>query len=278
MHVRATAQVTLAFVIVASSAALGRAQSSNSAAVGKDSAQSAADPRAAQPERPTVATHAGTVAPGWVEIETGVERDDFHGARVLLTPTVLKFGIVPRVQLEVAGSFQHQSGTLPDYSGIGDVSAALKWRVLEHAPVLGDFALQPSLKLPSGSASNGTGTGTTDVGLLLISSHDWGDYALDVNVGYVRRSGDGTVSPKDATLWTVSSGGPIHESLGWVVELFGYPRTTGPVGVDGTVALLTGPTYTLERWLVLDAGAIVPLTGPQPHAWYAGLTWNIGKL
>src|SRR5207247_3724752 len=29
----------------------------------------APDPHAAQPERPTVATHAGTVAPGWIEIE-----------------------------------------------------------------------------------------------------------------------------------------------------------------------------------------------------------------
>ena len=31
----------------------------------------AKDPHAAQPERPTVATHAGTVARGWFEIETG---------------------------------------------------------------------------------------------------------------------------------------------------------------------------------------------------------------
>ena len=29
------------------------------------------DPRQVQPERPTVATHAGTVAPGYLEIETG---------------------------------------------------------------------------------------------------------------------------------------------------------------------------------------------------------------
>ena len=31
-------------------------------------AQEARDPRAVQPERPTVATHAGTVAPGRLEI------------------------------------------------------------------------------------------------------------------------------------------------------------------------------------------------------------------
>ncbi|HEV7706407.1 MAG TPA: transporter [Gemmatimonadaceae bacterium] len=252
--------------------------SSIASAQSTDSATPPNDPHAAQPERPTVATHAGTVAPGWVEIEAGVERDHEDGAHTLLTPTVLKFGIVPRVQLELGSSFQHLSGTIPDYSGIGDVSAALKWRALEHAPVLGDFALQPSLKLPSGSASHGTGTGTTDVGLLLISSHDWGEYALDINFGYTRRSGDGTQAPKNATLWTVSGGGPVYKSLGWVVEFFGYPRTTGPAGEDGTAALLTGPTFTVAKWLVLDAGAIFPLTGPQPHALYAGLTWNIGKL
>jgi hypothetical protein len=271
MRGRAIAWAVFTLVAIASIAQESQAQRT-------DSASPPDDPHAAQPERPTVATHAGTVAPGWVEIEAGVERDHLDGAHVLFTPTVLKFGIVPRVQLELAGSFQHLSGALPDYSGIGDVSAALKWRVLEHAPVLGDFAVQPSLKLPSGSASHGTGTGTTDVGLLLISSHDWGGYALDLNAGYTHRGGDGSVAPKDATLWTVSAGGPVYHALGVVVEFFGFPRTTGPAGENGTAALLTGPTYAVAKWLVLDAGVIVPLAGPQPRALYAGLTWNIGKL
>ncbi len=264
--------------ICALAAAGAFAASTGTRAQGTDSAAAADDPHAAQPERPTVATHAGTVAPGWVELETGVERDHLDGAHVLLTPTVLKFGIAPRVQLELLGSFQHLSGTLPDYSGIGDVAAALKWHVLEHAPVLGDFAVQPSLKLPAGSESHGTGTGTTDAGLLLISSHGWGEYALDLNLGYTRRSGDGTAAPKNATLWAVSFGGPVYRKLGWVAELFGYPRTTGPAGFEGIVALLTGPSVTIQKWIVLDGGAIVRLTGSQPHVLYAGLTWNIGKL
>lgn len=243
-----------------------------------DSAATPTDSHAAQPERPTVATHAGTVAPGWVELEAGVERDQLDGAHALLTATVLKLGIVPRVQLELLGSFQHLSGSLPAYSGFGDVGAALKWRVLENAPVLGDFALQPSLKLPAGSAQHGTGTGTTDVALLLISSHDWGNYALDLNVGYTRRSGDGTAAPKNATLWAVSFGAAVYAKLGWVAEMYGYPRTSGGAGQNGIVGFLTGPTFTVEKWLVLDAGAILPLTGAQPHALYAGLTWNIGKL
>jgi outer membrane putative beta-barrel porin/alpha-amylase len=254
------------------------ALSSIARAQGTDRSPAPADPHAAQPERPTVATHAGTVAPGWVELEAGMERDDLHGAHTFFTPTVLKLGIAPRVQLELASSFVHLSGSTPEYSGIGDASAAVKWRALEHAPVMGDFALEPSLKLPSGSALHGTGTGTTDVGLLLISSHDLGAYALDVNVGYTRRSGNGSRAPRDATLWTVSGGGPVYESLGWVAEVFGFPGTTGPSGNRGTVAFLTGPAFTVAKWFVVDAGAIVPLTGPQPHSWYAGLTWNVGKL
>ena len=265
---RVVSHAAIALIVLSS---LARAQ-------GADHTPVPEDPHAAQPERPTVATHAGTVAPGWLEIEAGVERDNLRGAHTFFTPTVLKFGIAPRVQLEIASSFVHLSGRTPDYSGIGDVSAALKWRVVEHAPVIGDFALQPSLKLPSGSALNGTGTGTTDTGLLLISSHDWGEYALDLNAGYTRRSGNGSRAPRDATLWTVSSGGPVYKSLGWVAELFGFPGTTGAAGNRGTAAFLTGPTVTVVKWLVLDAGAIIPLAGPQAHAYYAGLTWNIAKL
>jgi len=254
------------------------ASSAGALAQAKDSSASRPDPHTVQPERPTVATHAGTVAPAYVELEAGIERDHLGGAHTFLTPTVLKFGLAPRVQLELIGSFVHLSGSIPDYSGAGDFGAAFKWRVLEHAPVLGNFALQPSVKFPTGSAIHGTGTGTTDVGLLLISSHEIGPLSLDLNYGYVRRSGDGRHAPRDATLWTASGGVPVIGALGWVGEFFGYPGTSGPAGANSTAAFLTGPTFQVRNWLVLDAGVILPLAGPQPHALYAGLTWNFGRL
>ncbi|MBA2684534.1 MAG: transporter [Gemmatimonadaceae bacterium] len=268
---RAISTVALALITLAAGTTLVRAQRADSSMAGRD-------PHAAQPERPTVATPASTVAPGWIELETGVERDRLDGTHAFFTPTLLKVGVAEGIQLDLIGSFQHVAGVAPAYSGVGDASIAVKWRALEKAPVLGDFAVQPSLKLPTGSAAHGTGTGTTDVQLLVISSHDWGDYALDLNAAYTRRSGNGSEAPKNSTLWTVSGGGPVYHALGWVAEFYGYPRTTGPAGEDGIVAFLTGPTFAIEKWIVLDAGFIVPLTGPQPHALYAGLTWNIGKL
>ena len=240
------------------------------------SAQSS-DPHEAQPERPTVATHAGTVAPGWIEIESGGELDSYsdhsHGSGF---PFTLKLGLGSNVQFSVfAGA------VLPPTSStmhLGDLSFGVKWRISDNLPVIGKFALLPSIRLPTGSTASSAGTGTVDGNVLLISDHDIGPVALDINFGYTRRCGNGTATPRNATLWTVSFGGPAVGVLGWVAELYGLPGTFGPAGQAPTTATLFGPTFTLDPWLVLDTGVIVPLAGPQPRAFYFGGVWNINRV
>jgi hypothetical protein len=234
------------------------------------------NPHDAQPERPTVATHAGTVAPGWVEVEAGSEFDRYDdSSRGLLVPVVTKIGLASHAQLSIG--MQGVGAPGADSTGFGDLSVGVKWRVADKAPVLGRFAVLPALKMPTGSDELGRGTGTTDAGLLLISSHDFGPVSLDINVGYTHRSGSGEASPKSSTLWTVSLGGPFEGSLGWCAELYGLPSTSGPAGQDNIVATLFGPTYQVRPSLVLDTGVIVPVTGPQPHAVYFGAVWNVGR-
>jgi hypothetical protein len=236
----------------------------------------AADPHTAQPERPTVATHAGTVAPGWFELESGAEFDHAGGGGYdVALPLFLKFGLARRVQLGLALPF---SAPLGGGIGPGDFGFFLKWRLRDGAGLPGRLAILPGLKLPTGSASAGRGTGTTDASLLLISSHQLGSVELDLNAGITRRSGDGTQAPRTATVWTASFGGPASGSIGWVAEMYGYPKTTGPAGSAGIVALLAGPTLTVRPWLVLDAGGTVALTGPQPTAFFFGITWNGGRF
>jgi hypothetical protein len=239
------------------------------------SAQDAADPRAVQPERPTVATHAGTVAPGFLEIETGIQFDRVAGTTVGTTlPGVFKTGLSQTTQLEITAPFIDQSH---QSIGVGDITASYKWRFAEASP-LGRVAIQPSVKFATGDEAVGYGTGTTDLSLLLITSKSLGPAQMDLNAGYTRRSGDGSVVPTDATVWTASFGGPAARSFGWVLEFFGYPKTTGPAGQENTAAVLLGPTFTARKYLVFDAGFIVPLTGWLPHSTYVGLTWNAGRL
>lgn len=237
-------------------------------------AQDPQDPHSVQPERPTVATHAGTVATGWLEIETGAERDQVDGSQTALsTPTVFKVGVASHAQLSV---FATTARGPRENLGPGDGGVGIKWRLLDGAHVLGDFAVFPAVKFPT--ASGDRGTGTTDGSLLLISSHDLGAVAMDLNVGITRRSGNGVRSPKTASLWTASFGGPAKGRLGWVAEAFGYPATHGPAGSRSTAALLAGPTYLVRKWLAIDAGAIVPVRGPQAHALYAGAVYNAGRI
>ncbi|MDQ2767543.1 MAG: hypothetical protein M3Y30_10345 [Gemmatimonadota bacterium] len=59
MRTRALVRAAITCVAIAGVVREGRAQRADSAAAPND-------PHTAQPERPTVATHAGTVAPGWV--------------------------------------------------------------------------------------------------------------------------------------------------------------------------------------------------------------------
>jgi hypothetical protein len=235
------------------------------------------DPHAVQPQRPTVATHAGTVATGWLEIETGTELDRYADtSRGVVSPVLAKVGLAPRLQLEVQALIVNPAGE--DATGIGDSTIGVKWRLVEGAPAIGNFAILASVKVPSGSADVGTGTDTTDLNLLLISSHKLGPVAMDLNLGYTRRGGDGALAPRNASVWTASFGGPARGWLGWVAELYGYPGTSGPAGADTIVAFLAGPTIAVREWLVLDVGGIVAIAGPQPRALYAGLTYNVGRL
>jgi hypothetical protein len=228
-----------------------------------------------QPERPTVATHSGTVARGWIELEEGGEWDKLPGGhRLFVAPTSLKIGLAQRAQLNFLFNLIVDPALSGGSFATSDLTIGLKYRILDRNPILGAFALLPAVKLPTASLRGGTGT--TDFSLLLISSHQVGQVAVDLNLGATRRTGDGTIAPRTAGVWTASFGFPLDGPLGATVEFFGFRRTTGPAGSKATAALLIGPTFLLREWLALDAGGIIPLTGPQPRALYTGFVWNFG--
>ena len=144
--------------------------------------------------------------------------------------------------------------------------------------MLGDFALLPIVTFPSGSATAGSGTGTIDATLLLLSSRNLGVVHLDMNLGVTWRSGNGSLAPTSASLWRAAFSGTLQGPLAWAVEVHGFPGTTGPAGSGTTIGLFADVGYTVSPSLVLDFGSIVPVNGGQPRSLYAGLTWNAGKL
>jgi hypothetical protein len=242
-------------------------------------AQDVADPRRAMPERPTVATHAYPVAKGIVELETGVQwQRPTPPVGLLSGPTLFKIGLGRKLQLDLAPGWAWVEEAGQRQAWLSDLVVGLKWQLARDLPILADLAVQPALKIPTGSLRRGTGTGTTDVNVLVISSRKVGPVSLDVNVGYTRRSGDGANAPQQSTVWTAAAAIPIRGGLLWAAEVFGYPGTSGPAGYAPIVAFLTGPAFEIRRSVVLDAGFILNITGFGGTAFYAGLTWNMGRL
>jgi hypothetical protein len=206
-------------------------------------AQEATDPRAVQPERPTVATHAHTVAPGYFELESGIEGDRVsQGTRTWFAPNVLKVGLTSHTQLNVStAAFANGVG---QSSGIGDVSVGL--------------------------------SGTRDLSLTAIASYDIHGVAMDLNATYTR-VGAATATPvTSAALWTASFGFPVAGQVSWVAEFFGFPTIDGS-GSTSSAAFLTGPTFLVSPAFNLDAGIITPFRGGLSNALYAGLVWNMGS-
>src|SRR5437870_9766519 len=108
------------------------------ASVGSLSAQgpadsTARDPHAVQPERPTVATHAGTVARGWVELEEGGEWDKASsGERSFFAPTNLKIGLATRAQLNLLVNLIHDRAIPGRSFAASDITIGIKYRIAEN--------------------------------------------------------------------------------------------------------------------------------------------------
>ena len=225
-----------------------------------------------------MATHAYAVAPGYVELEAGFQRQqDGALANRIAIPLLFKIGLGERVQLDLAPGLSRDAQGGRAKSGITDFLVAVKWRLTDDAPLIGAFAVQGTVSLPTGSPESGRGSGKAALNLLAISSHKLGPISLDINAGYTRLGGESEVAPRDSTVWTVSTGFPIAGRIGWVAELYGFPGTSGPNGQPPVVAALTGPTVTMTASIALDAGATFDVSRFGGTAVYGGLTWNIGR-
>jgi hypothetical protein len=220
-----------------------------------------------------VATHAGTVAPGYAELEAGFERDrESDGTRGVLLPTVLKIGLAPRAQLSLFLDAEGGTGTP---FGAGDVGAGVKWRVLDGHPVLGDVALLPQVTLPTGGPR---GTGTAAARLLVINSRSVGPVALDLNVGatWRGRRRHARTAYRDAVDRRGRAAGAPPARLG--ARVLRLPRDRGPCRERSRDRAADWADARRPAHAHAGRGRHRALRGPRARAVYVGLVTSAGRL
>lgn len=222
-------------------------------------------PRVANPERPTYATHAYAVAPGYLELEQGISAS---GTSALSQGTTwsfaLKAGITPSLQAEFFGPLYTRA---PGGGGVGDLGLALKFRsdLSDKSAV----ALIPGMTAPTGNAAKGLGAGRALGSLTAVYSVDLpASVHLDLNAG---PTGIGA----GATQWFFSfSGSWGGRVVGVTGECFDYtPGGAGP----RFAGLLGALTIRVASWAVIDAGGQHGTTRNSPDALFVGLTTNLGR-
>lgn len=226
----------------------------------------AQSPHAANPERPTVATHAYTVAPGYVELEQGVRAQGFGNVRDQTSWEFnLKIGVAPPLQLGLFGTGYNRTG---QGNGVGDVGMALKLRC--DLSSTQSLALVPAVTLPSGDQSLGLGAGRVLGSLIAVWSFELGGLIhTDLNAGPV---GIGAGRPQG--LGTASFGRVLGR-WGVAVEVYGY--TSGSAG-PAQGGLLGAVTVRPAEWLVVDGGGVVGIGASGRDQLFLGATTNVGRI
>jgi hypothetical protein len=229
-------------------------------------AATAQSPRDANPERPTFATHAYAVAPGYAELEQGLSARGLHSLGDATSWDVnLKIGLSHGAQVAVFGPlYLRGSGG----GGVGDLGAALKIRgdLSSHTAI----ALVSSVTAPTGSVARGLGAGRALGGVIGVVSTDLPvGIHLDLNAG---PQGIGAGKPQWFTSLS-SAYGP--GAIGVTVEAFNFSAgAAGPrlAGILGAV------TARLAPWAVADVGGVIRGAHDSPNEVFAGITTNLGRL
>lgn len=226
----------------------------------------AQSPRFASPERPTVATHAYAVAPGYLELEQGVRAQGTAGVRAFTSWEFnLKLGVAPHVQLAAVGTAFVRG---PLGSGPGDMGVALK--VGRALGPRATAALVSGITLPTGDHARGLGAGRTLGSVIAVASIDLpARVHLDANAGPTALGGG---VPQGLATASVSWGlGRCSVSA----EL--YEITAGGAGAR-QAGVLGALAWRAADEVVIDAGGVAGLGAGSPNHLFAGLTTNLGRI
>lgn len=231
-------------------------------------------------DRPDRTESAAVVAPGYVQVETGVlfTRDEEGAAEVEVVEgpgTLVRIGLGGRTEIRlgwdgwVRQEMRFGGGGEATVDGAGDAELGAKVRLRDEAGPLPEAALLVGVSLPWGDEE--LTSDRYDPSILLSLAHTLSErLALGYNAGVAWSSAPGeggAVETSSHLAWSAALGIGLTERLGAFAELFGEEPIDAPgssaVSADG------GFTWLLRPNLQLDLFAGAGLTDDAPD-WLAG--------
>jgi len=227
------------------------------------------------PYRPSVSSPAALSAPGWLEVEAGVQSSQgIDPARRQTFPYTLKLAFTPDWGIRVGGDAfvrQRNADGTTDH-GFGDTSIVLKRRfAIDDASA---FGAELGVKFPT--ARGALGSGHTDTGLTGIYSSDFAkDWHVDVNLAATHLGGVDAGTSAWQKGWAASLSRNLNNKWSAGFELSGTQRR----GADSTAQALVSTSYSLSPGAVVDFGVSKGLnTASGGWSVFSGITFLAARL
>jgi hypothetical protein len=208
------------------------------------------------PYRPGIGSPAVLSAPGYFEVEAGLEHRDQQAGDEQEFGVLLKYGLSERWGLMFGISPWLRAPTDGDAHSTGSSDLMLGLKTVSR--VNDDLAIggQWFASLPTGArAFRGDGV---DLGATLLVGIDTGAWHTDINLGLTRLAGDpGPGLGKVQWQWSAAVSYPLKDNLSAGFELSGTHQS----GAGDPGLTILALSHQVNRRLVLDA--------------YVGRDWNV---
>ena len=225
----------------------------------------------ASPSRPYWDSGAATTQCGNIETDFGwASLGMGAGVRQRMLVSSVRYGLTQHMDLRwgLVNHITQDGGDIPSIAGVGDQSLSATYRFYEQGHWMPAMAFGYGFNIPEANPDKGFGSGFFDHQFLFIASRDLGPIHLDFNtVGTLTGEEHGH---DGAAQFGLAATRQVTKKLALILESYGGPQagTTDRFG-----AVLTGGTFNLRPWLVLDGAFAQSYTAGSPRQQiFVGLT------
>jgi len=182
-------------------------------------------------------------------------------------------GAAKNTQLHLVVPYAYASGGGTSASGLGDIEAGVKYRLVEETKRGPEIGVFPLLELPSGNQNRGLGNGRTWTKLPVWLQKSWGGWTTYGGGGYA-------YNPAPGQRNYYFGGDLIQKSITPKLTLGGEIFAQGADAVDGRSFIVAnvGGQYNFTPGFSLLFSAGHSIQGEGHQIYYVGLyrTWGSG--
>ena len=208
--------------------------------------------------RPLTTEDTGTLDPGGLELEIGLDYLRGGGAQLFLLPGghQLNFGVLPGLEGGVTITLVVlDPEDKAARAGIGDSLVRLKYRFLDETPVAPALMASVVARLPTGDESRGLGARDVDVLAFAVASKTFTPVTLTMNAGYTFVTRDRAL---DVVNLTASAEVQVSRAWSVVGEIVSEVATTRHNPDRAFVR--AGTVYAVHERVLFDAAVGCGLT------------------